>query len=325
MDVVTSIPVPGIGFTNPLPPFAADHVARCCGLRQSVSQDRPAADPPARCSAAVPSTSATPVTRFVRAATALWPTTTTVGRQRQSGSRLCGKPALASRFRTAAGPYNDIGRMRFLPGMSACLLTASAAIAVAPASDAPCPDVGWSSPAAPVSRRASDSRQALSDRRRQPRRPHAQASAVNYPWLRLPRRGRRHTDHQPDRRHRGNVPEHPRRPGWLFAGGRGGGHAPGHPRWGRGRRGRVGSAAAGEVWPARSPPSRRVRQPATSSALRFPAALPPVCRQGHRPVRRRGRNLLAGAQPVRPHQLQKTSMVGRGRRLRIRTGLIPRS
>ena len=27
MDVVTSIPVPGIGFTNPLPPFAADHVA----------------------------------------------------------------------------------------------------------------------------------------------------------------------------------------------------------------------------------------------------------------------------------------------------------
>ncbi|MFN8073294.1 MAG: cutinase family protein [Mycobacterium sp.] len=31
--------------------------------------------------------------------------------------------------------------MRFLPGMSACLLTASAAIAVAPASAAPCPDV----------------------------------------------------------------------------------------------------------------------------------------------------------------------------------------
>lgn len=27
MDVVTSIPVPGIGFNNPLPPFAADHVA----------------------------------------------------------------------------------------------------------------------------------------------------------------------------------------------------------------------------------------------------------------------------------------------------------
>lgn len=27
VDVVTSIPVPGIGFTNPLPPFAADHIA----------------------------------------------------------------------------------------------------------------------------------------------------------------------------------------------------------------------------------------------------------------------------------------------------------
>lgn len=27
VDVVTSVPVPGIGFTNPLPPFAADHVA----------------------------------------------------------------------------------------------------------------------------------------------------------------------------------------------------------------------------------------------------------------------------------------------------------
>lgn len=27
VDVVTSIPVPGVGFTNPLPPFAADHIA----------------------------------------------------------------------------------------------------------------------------------------------------------------------------------------------------------------------------------------------------------------------------------------------------------
>ena len=27
VDVVTSIPIPGIGFTNPLPPFAADHIA----------------------------------------------------------------------------------------------------------------------------------------------------------------------------------------------------------------------------------------------------------------------------------------------------------
>jgi len=27
MDVVTSIPIPGIGFTNPLPPVAADHIA----------------------------------------------------------------------------------------------------------------------------------------------------------------------------------------------------------------------------------------------------------------------------------------------------------
>lgn len=27
VDVVTSIPVPGIGFTNPLPPFAGDHIA----------------------------------------------------------------------------------------------------------------------------------------------------------------------------------------------------------------------------------------------------------------------------------------------------------
>lgn len=27
VDVVTSVPVPGIGFTNPLPPFAGDHIA----------------------------------------------------------------------------------------------------------------------------------------------------------------------------------------------------------------------------------------------------------------------------------------------------------
>ena len=27
VDVVTAIPVPGIGFTNPLPPFAGDHIA----------------------------------------------------------------------------------------------------------------------------------------------------------------------------------------------------------------------------------------------------------------------------------------------------------
>jgi cutinase len=27
VDVVTSIPIPGIGFTNPLPPAAGDHIA----------------------------------------------------------------------------------------------------------------------------------------------------------------------------------------------------------------------------------------------------------------------------------------------------------
>ena len=27
VDVVTAVPVPGIGFTNPLPPFAGDHIA----------------------------------------------------------------------------------------------------------------------------------------------------------------------------------------------------------------------------------------------------------------------------------------------------------
>ncbi len=44
MDVIAAVPIPAIGFNNPLPPNAPDFVAADRRVRQSVGQARPAVD-----------------------------------------------------------------------------------------------------------------------------------------------------------------------------------------------------------------------------------------------------------------------------------------
>lgn len=106
------------------------------------------------------------------------------------------------------------------------------------------------------------------------------------------------------------MPEHPRRPGWLFAGGRGGGHAPGHPPLGA-KVGEVGSAPplpeslAGQVAAVAA-----FGNPATKFGTPVSAALPPfagkgidLCADGD-PICSQGRN------PFAHTSYEKTSMVG---------------